>query len=121
MSQPSLHSLLVFAPDLSLARRFYEQILGLTVTAETPEHLELQGSDFRLVIFSCETSSSPEGYSTRAGSSIAFGVADVESEAARLRGLGVTVLHDEAADGPVGRYVAFTDPFGTVHELVETR
>ena len=121
MNRVTLDSLLVFAPDLSSAKRFYEQVLGLVVHVETAEHLELQGADFRVSIFKCDASSSPESYSTRAGSSIAFGVADLDSEVSRLRDLGVTVLHDEPVSGPVGRYVAFVDPFGTVHELVETR
>ena len=121
MSRPTLESLLVFAPDLPSAKRFYEQVLGLTARAETPEHLELQGAGFRMTVFRCDAPGSTDGYSTRAGSSIAFGVADLDAEVRRLRDLGVTVLHDEPATGPAGRFVAFTDPFGTVHELVETR
>ena len=120
LKRATLDSLLVFAPDLPSAKSFYCQVLGLAVHDETDGHLELRGGDVRLLIFKCDSESSPEGYSTRAGSSVAFGVSDLDAEFRRLRVLGVTVLHDEPASGPVGRYIAFTDPFGTVHELIET-
>ena len=119
VARVSLHSLLVFAPDLAAARSFYTQAFGLRTLNETDSHVELDGDAFRLIIFQCESDSAADGYSSRAGSSIAFRVADLEAEAERLSQLGATLLHTEPATGPVGRYVAFTDPFGTVHELVE--
>ena len=36
-----------------------------------------------------------------------------------LESQGVELLHEVPSSGPEGRYVAFVDPFGTVHELVE--
>ena len=36
-----------------------------------------------------------------------------------LKSKGVKFLHSEPNIGPHSRYVAFSDPFGTVHELVE--
>lgn len=119
MNGPSLHSVLVFAPDLAAARRFYVDILGFSIAVETDAHIELSGADFSLTIFRCESSASAEGYSERAGTSIAISTPDLAGEVQRLRSHGVTILHDEPASGPVGRYVAFVDPFGTVHELVE--
>lgn len=120
MNGPTLHSVLVFAPDLADARRFYADILDFSVSLETDSHIELSGSDFRLTIFRCESPTSAEGYSNRAGSSLAISTPDLPGEVQRLRSHGVTILHDEPAAGPVGRYVAFVDPFGTVHELVES-
>lgn len=119
MARVNLHSLLVFAPDLPAARSFYTQAFDLAARNETESHVELDGDGFRLIIFRCKAGSIPDGYSSRAGSSIAFRVTDLETEANRLRRLGATLLHAEPASGPVGRYIAFTDPFGTVHELVE--
>ena len=119
VAQVTLHSLLVFAPDLPSAKSFYSQAFGLATRNETDSHVELDGAGFRLTIFQCKSGSTADGYSSRAGSSIAFRVVDLEAEADRLRQLGATLLHTEPATGPVGRYIAFTDPFGTVHELVE--
>jgi predicted enzyme related to lactoylglutathione lyase len=36
-----------------------------------------------------------------------------------LRAKGVKFLHSVPNTGPLGRYVAFVDPFGTVFELME--
>lgn len=119
MKRPALHSVVVFAPDLDLARDFYCEILGFTLSRESDSHLELSGADFQLLVFRCEVSASSGSYSTRAGASFAIAVSDLDAEARRLRGRGVTILHDEPASGPVGRYVAIVDPFGVVHELVE--
>jgi len=119
VARVTLHSLLVFAPDLAAAKSFYSHAFGLTAGNETDSHAELDGDGFRLIIFRCDSGSTADGYSSRAASSIAFRVTDLESEADRLRQLGATLLHTEPATGPVGRYIAFTDPFGTVHELVE--
>ena len=63
MKRPALHRVLVFAPDLALAREFYSEILGFTVSRETDSHLELSGADFRLIVFQCEAPTSSEGYS----------------------------------------------------------
>lgn len=119
MERVTLDSLLVFAPDLPAAKTFYSQALGLAVLAETDSHLELHGEGFRLLIFQCESGSTPDGYSSRSGSSIAFRVTDLHAATTRLQKLGATILHEQPVSGPVGRYIAFTDPFGTVHELVE--
>ena len=120
MTTPKLHSVNVFAPDLPAAKRFYADILGFGVVLETGAHIEFSGADFRLTIFECESPASPDGYSSRAGSSLAISTPDLDRETKRLRSRGVTILHDEPATGPVGRYVAFVDPFGTVHEFVES-
>ena len=106
-------------PNLGLAREFCSGILGFAVARETDSRLELSGADFQLFVFQCEASTSSEVYSKRAGSALAITVSGRDAEARRLRSLGVTILHDEAASGPLGRYVAIVDPLGTVHELVE--
>jgi catechol 2,3-dioxygenase-like lactoylglutathione lyase family enzyme len=120
MKPLSLHSLLVFAPDLPAAREFYTEVLGCEVIEEKEASILLRGADFSLAVFKCESPTNPEGHSRRAGSTIAFAVRDLEAEADRLRALGVTVLHERPAVGQFGNYVAFVDPFGTVLEFVES-
>jgi catechol 2,3-dioxygenase-like lactoylglutathione lyase family enzyme len=65
VKRPALHGIILFAPDLRLAREFYSEVLGFTVVRETDSHLALGGAGFQLAVFRCETSTSPEGYSTR--------------------------------------------------------
>ena len=115
----SLQNVLVFAPDLEAARHFYAEVLGLDLVGSGENHLSLEGANFRLTVFSCETPTQPERYSRQAGSSIAFAVASLDDAVEELRARGVRVLHSRPNEGPSGRYVAFVDPFGTVHELVQ--
>ncbi len=75
--------------------------------------------DTIVCVFSCETPTQPTRYSQQAGSSIAFSVPSLDVAVAELRAKGVRFLHSTPNEGPSGRYVAFVDPFGTVHELAQ--
>lgn len=115
----SFNNLLVFAPDLSVAREFYGETLGLELVRSEENFLAFKGVGFELDVFSCSTATQASGYSERPGSSIAFSVPELEVAVSALMARGVRFLHDTPQSGPLGRYVAFSDPFGTVHELVE--
>jgi catechol 2,3-dioxygenase-like lactoylglutathione lyase family enzyme len=115
----SLGKILVFAPDLQVARQFYGEALGLELAHEAETRLSFRGSDFELTVFACERPTRSEGYSREAGSSVAFAVPSLDAAIPELSARGVRFLHDSPQEGPLGRYVALTDPFGTVHELVE--
>jgi catechol 2,3-dioxygenase-like lactoylglutathione lyase family enzyme len=110
----SLGKILVFAPDLQVARQFYGEALGLELAHEAETRLSFRGSDFELTVFACERPTRSEGYSREAGSSVAFAVPSLDAAIPELSARG-----DSPQEGPLGRYVALTDPFGTVHELVE--
>jgi glyoxylase I family protein len=117
----SMHSVLVFVPDLDRARRFYAETLGLILSREGEAFLLFQGVDFQLAVFLGKTESSSSEYSQDAGSSIAFAVPDLDKAVAELKAKDVRFLHAAPNDGPIGRYMAFLNPFGTVHELVEVQ
>ena len=119
MEAPTLRSILVFAPSLLEARRFYGDVLGLSLERETAEMLLFHLPGLRLAVFRCEVATSPESHSKVAGSAAVFSVPSLERAMAELSAKGVRFLHSEPAEGPLGRYVAFCDPFGTVHELAE--
>ena len=115
----SLQNLLVFAPDLESARRFYGEVLGLNLVGTGESFLSFEGANFHLKVFSCEAPTQAERYSEEAGSSIAFSVSSLDAAVAQLTARGVRFLHSTPNEGTSGRYVAFVDPFGTVHELVQ--
>lgn len=117
--KPTLGHILVFAPDLDRARRFYGDVLGLSLERATESYLSFSGADFTLAVFACEGDTPPEGHSARPGVAISFEVTSLEDAIEELAAKGVRFLHERPVDGPLGRYVAFTDPFGTVYELVE--
>jgi predicted enzyme related to lactoylglutathione lyase len=55
----------------------------------------------------------------RPGMSVAFTVPSLEKAISDLSAKGVRFQHRAPKSGPVGRYVAFVDPFGTVFEPME--
>ena len=116
----SMHSILVFVPDLDGAREFYGGILGLDLVRAESGFQIYHGNNFRLVVFLGMTQVPNTKYSQDAGTSIAFSVSDLNEAIAELTAKGVPILHASPNEGPIGRYVAFANPFGTVHELVES-
>ncbi len=117
----SMHSILVFVPDLNIAREFYESTLGLRLERTGSGFHVFGGGNFQLVVFLGEDVLASGEYSQAAGSSVAFAVPDLDLAVAKLSASGVRFLHTQPRTGPIGRYVAFLNPFGTVHELIEVR
>ena len=111
--------LLLFAPDLEVARAFYADVLGLRLLNETDRQLEFECDGLPIDIFKCDHGRSPGLHSSEAGVAMAFQVEDLDEVVQSLRDAGVPVLHDAPGVNAMGRYVAFTDPFGVVHELIE--
>jgi glyoxylase I family protein len=118
-AQLSLNRVVVFAPDLGRAREFFAEVLGLRVVEQDGHVITFQASDFLLSVFLCNDTAAADRYSQRPGVSVAFTVPSLESAMSELAGKGVRFLHAGPKSGPVGRYVAFADPFGTVFELME--
>jgi glyoxylase I family protein len=120
--QLQFHRILVFAPDLQVARQFYGETLGLRLELTQCGVTRFRGSNFDLELFECEGSTESVSYSRQAGSAVAFSVSSIDDAMRELRSKGVDFLHErpnEALDGT--RYAAFADPFGTVFELIECR
>jgi lactoylglutathione lyase len=110
---------LVFAPDLDRARRFYSEALGLHLVQDDGQVLTFKGSGLLISVFPCSDDNAPEHYSERPGASVAFTVSSLESAISDLTAKGVKFLHSTPNTGPLGRYAAFVDPFGSVFELME--
>lgn len=114
-----LARLMIFVPDLEQARAFYSGTLGFPVSAEGDDHLVFGHEGAELVAFTCERAGSIGDYSNESRAVFVFGVPSLEAAMKELRARGVEFLHEAPAEGPLGRYAAFVDPFGIVHELQE--
>jgi catechol 2,3-dioxygenase-like lactoylglutathione lyase family enzyme len=110
---------MVFVPDLEAARTFYGGILGLAVDREGRDHLGFRYGGGTLIAFRCDRGTAVGDYSREARAVFVFAVTSVEQTSLDLKEKGVRVLHDVPADGPLGAYAAFVDPFGIVHEVHE--
>lgn len=117
-----LGMIVLLTPDLDEARRFYGDLLGLTLEREAANQLifDLAGTAFH--VFSC-SDAAPTGsrHGATAATVCAFEVASIEAEMTRLKALGVVFLHGKPAKNALSgiRYAAFEAPGGNVHELVE--
>jgi glyoxylase I family protein len=116
-----LAHLMVFVPDLDRARAFYDGVLGFPVTRRALDHVVFGSPGVELVAFRCDTDGMVESYSREARAVFVFGVPSVAKAMETLRSQGVEFLHETPAEGPTGRYAAFVDPFGIVHEILEQR
>lgn len=111
--------LLLFAPDLVEAERFYREVLELRLLETTDQRISFDCAGFRIDIFKCRKSRTSENHSHEAGAAMAFVVPRIEAAMATLLERGVRLLHQVPAVNATGRYAAFCDPFGIVHELFE--
>jgi len=115
----TLAHLMVFVPDLDRARGFYSGVLGFPVTGEGPDHLAFDAGGTPLLAFRGDRPTTVGDYSRESRAVFVFRVPSVQAAMAELKAAGVPLLHDTPGEGPTGRYAAFVDPFGIVHEVLE--
>lgn len=114
-----LGKLMIFVTDLAGAKKFYGDVLGFQLKSEDDRSLEFEHKDCSLIAFKCRQNGSIDNYSEVARSVFVFEVASIDEALTDLRGKGVRFLHPEPAVNKFGRYAAFSDPFGNIHEIFE--
>lgn len=127
MAIQGVHHVAIICSDYSASKRFYTEILGLAVIAETYRRerqsykLDLRvGAHGRLELFSFQNppprASRPEACGLR---HLAFGVDDLDRqiEVLRHRGVSVEGVRTDALTGK--RFAFFADPDGLPLELYE--
>ena len=114
---------LVMTPDMDAALEFYGDILALPLSRRSADQLVFDAGPVPLHVFRCESAAAEMRHGRNAASVITFEVASLESEVERLRGRGVTFLHEKPNRNEFAglAYAAFIAPGGNVHELVERR
>jgi len=123
----AVHHIAIITDDYFESKRFYTEILGFTVTAETYRKerssykldLAIDGK-YQIELFSfpdpAERASYPEAKGLR---HLAFATRDIEADVKELRGKGV-VTEDIRVDEFTGkRFCFFSDPNGQPLELYE--
>ena len=123
-----MHHVAVICSDYTASRRFYVEVLGLSVVRETyraerQSHkldLAVPGSPVQVELFSFPDApkrlSYPEALGLR---HLAFAVSGLDAEVARLAGLGVVVEPVRMDDLTGKRFTFFADPDGLPIELYE--
>ena len=122
-----IHHVAVIASDYERSKRFYAEVLGLKVVAETYRKerdswkLDLAvGGDYQIELFTFpgapERPSYPEARGLR---HLAFEVDDVDAAAEELRGKGIEVEAVRVDPVTGKKFVFFADPDGLPLELYE--
>jgi len=114
-----LGKMMIFVTDLAEAKQFYGDVLGFRLKSEDERSLEFEQEGCELIAFKCRQNGSIDNYSEVARSVFVFEVASIDEALTDLRAKGVRFLHPEPAVNKFGRYAAFSDPFGNVHEIFE--
>lgn len=129
MSILGVHHIAIICRDYQKSKRFYTEILGLTVIAETyrePRHsykLDLavpNGPQIELFSFPAppRRPSYPEACGLR---HLAFAVDEIESTIRKIERCGITVEPVRVDEITGMRFAFFADPDGLPIELYETR
>ncbi|MEO5928318.1 MAG: VOC family protein [Candidatus Kapaibacterium sp.] len=112
--------------DLDRAKRFYGDILGHEITGGTSGAATVRGDAGPALLLYPVKNIAPVDYPNQTGTTIVFYVDDIEETVARWRDKGVEFIpiawsRDASgiADCPFGRFIAFRDPFGNVHEILQ--
>ena len=116
-----LNRILIFVPSIPNAKRFYSEVLGFEIAAESKTHLSFTGAGCEFVAYKCDKSAAPGDYANEARSVLVFEVTDLDAAIKNLQAHNVTILHSTPGENESGRYAAFVDPFGIVHEIFEPR
>jgi len=105
---------------------WYTRVLGFTVSAEnnflhhgTTVQLE-HDQGFRLILHNA-TRPARIDYPDDVQTMIVWRTDDLAETMARMKANGVEFIAAEPQEINVGRFVAFRDPFGNVHELIELK
>lgn len=114
-----LSMLMIFVPDLEEARAFYGDLLGFPLREAGADRLIFGHDGGDLVAFRCDRPAGAGGYAREARAVFVFEVPSIEAAMQAWRARGVRFLHAEPARNDLGRYAAFVDPFGIVHEIFE--
>jgi catechol 2,3-dioxygenase-like lactoylglutathione lyase family enzyme len=116
MENPS--SLLV-VQNLEDSLEFYTKILCLELVEKHSDCIKLIAGQHEIIMFESGLESIEYSHGYNANSTLLFTVSDLEKEIGKLESQGVTFVHDTPNQNRWGRYAAFKDPSGIIHELFE--
>lgn len=116
MESPS--SLLV-VQNLQVSQEFYVNVLGLEIIEVHSDCVKLKVGNHEVIMFQGTMESVEYKHGYNANSTLLFTVNDLDEKIIKLKSKGVVFIHETPNQNRWGRYSAFKDPSGIVHELFE--
>lgn len=106
--------------DMGRAIEFFQDAFGFTIAVGGPESfatsLEHEGT---ILLLHRATQAADIDYPREAQMTMTLEVENLDATVLLLREAGATILHDEPQVAPVGKWIAFRDPFGNVHHAMQ--
>ncbi|MBC3767137.1 VOC family protein [Neptunicella marina] len=112
-------STLLVVYNLQISKDFYVNVLGLEVIEEFAGGVKLNIGNHEVYMFQGGMESIEYEHGYNANSTLVFTVEDLDKQIEELKSKGVVFVHKSPNQNKWGRYAAFKDPSGIVHELME--
>lgn len=110
---------LLVVNDLKISKNFYENRLGLEIYEELETAIKFKLGDHIILMFEGGHHAIEYAHGVNANSTLIFNVQNLDAEIEKLKLQGVEFVHTTPNENKWGRYSAFKDPSGIVHELME--
>jgi lactoylglutathione lyase len=120
---PHVCMIQISVSGLDKAIEWYSKILGFEISKEHYHHpvaVDLIHDGIRLILHIADKPTTID-YPNVSQTLICISTDNIVKKMDDLRRRGVELLHDTPQDFPAGKFIAFRDPFGNVHELVELK
>ncbi len=112
-------STLLVVQNLHISKEFYVDVLGLDLIEEYNDCVKLKVGLHKVFIFQGKAESTEYEHGDNASSTLVFTVHDLDEKIIELKSKGVAFIHESPNKNRWGRYAAFKDPSGIVHEVME--
>jgi catechol 2,3-dioxygenase-like lactoylglutathione lyase family enzyme len=112
-------STLLVVRDLSVSKLFYIDVLGLKLIEEHNNCLKLKIGDHEVFMFQSGQDSVKYEHGKHSNSTLVFTVKNLDDKIIELKSKGIIFVHLTPNQNIWGRYAAFKDPSGIIHEIME--
>ncbi|SMD32456.1 Catechol 2,3-dioxygenase [Reichenbachiella faecimaris] len=113
------HSTLLVVKNLEESLDFYVNTLGISLIEHHGDSAMLMAGRHKIVMFEGSAEAVEYKHGQQANSTLLFAVNDLDKKVNQLKSKNVVFVHQMPNQNRWGRYSAFRDPSGIVHELVE--
>mgnify|MGYP000264605425 CR=1 FL=1 len=110
---------LLVVNNLKMSKVFYTDVIGMKLIEDHENCIKLQVGVHNIIMFQGTNKSVEYQHGFDANSTLVFPTENLDKKITALKDKGVVFVHDTPNENRWGRYAAFKDPSGIVHEFME--
>lgn len=114
-------STLLVVHDLKVSKKFYIDTLGLEFISEHKNCIQLKIGEHEVAIFEGDSQAVNYRHGFESNSTLVLIINNLDEKIIYLKKQGVEFIHQTPNENQWGRYAAFKDPSGIVHEIFESK